>query len=1539
MNTHRAIRNRLLWMQDAYGLGADDRVLQKTPFSFDVSVWEFFWPLMTGARLVVAKPGGHQDPSYLISTIEREGITTLHFVPSMLRVFLGAPGLERCTSIRRVICSGETLPLDLAQLFFERFHATELHNLYGPTEAAVDVTAWACGPEDASVPIGRPIANTRIHLLDRELRPVPVGIPGELYIGGVQPARGYHGRPELTAERFLPDGNGERLYKSGDLARYRPDGAIELLGRLDHQVKIRGFRIEPGEIEAALAAHPRVKDAVVVARGRLVAYVVAPADHGDDLAATLREHLGKSLPEPMVPSVFVVLEALPLSPNGKVDRKALPEPEAPVSRQERAEPRTELERYLAGLWSESLGVGDIGVHDSFFELGGNSISGAVLINRLQRRLDETVPVAALFDAPTVAGMAAHLRSAHAGAVTRIWGEEGVEAPAAAERWRTIERLGVPPGTPLPLSFAQERMWFLDRLERGANVYNLMRPLRLAGELDEARLRGALTGLVARHETLRTVFADGGEGAVQIVRPPFPFPLPCVDLRALPEGVREAEVRRLAADEAALPFDLARDPMLRGTVLRLAGESAGVGERVLFLTMHHIASDGWSMRVLIRDLVALYRAAVTGESPDLPELPIQYADYAAWQRRSLAGEGLESELAYWRGRLADAPAALALPADRRRAGATGFQGAAADLVLPGPLVRAVAALSRRHGASPYMVLLTAWATLLMRASGQEDFLIGAPTANRHRAEIEELIGFFLNTLPLRTPLGGDPAFGLAVARVRETVLGAFSHGALPLASILQPLPAEQRTSPFQAMFLLQNFPRWKDPVPGLAVSVVDADRRYEDLGTAILEAGLTLVEPQEETSGEIGLTAVLTYNARLFDPETIDLLLRRYRRLLEGIVADPGRSLWSYELMEPEELRQVLAWGAASAAQAAPFEPVHRRFAARAAADPKAPAVLGTAGPTGTTGTSGTVLSYGELDRAANRLARRLRRLGIGPERTVGVAVGRSPAMIVALLGVLKAGAAYVPLDLAHPAERLAGMLEDAGAAALVTTEAALAAAPRLARGERPVLRLDADAALLAAESGADPGVAVDPDSVAYVLYTSGSTGRPKGVMVRHGGLANYVAGFVAEHGVGPADRVLQFASIAFDTSAEEIFPALASGAALVLRSDEMLASTAELLGRCAADGVTVLDLPTAFWHELVLRLEEERIALPRSIRRVILGGERALPERVALWRAQAHEGVLLLNTYGPTEATIVATRAELTADPAGEVPIGRPVAGARAWVLDPRGLPVAPGLPGELFLGGAGLARGYLGRPDLTAERFLPDPWSEPGARMYATGDRVRLLRSGELEFLGRVDQQVKVRGVRVELREVEAALASHPAVREAVVVAREETPGELRLVGYAVAKPEEAPSAADLRAWLRERLPDPMVPPAFVVLESLPLTPNGKVDRRALPAPSAHGADGAETEKAFVAPATEAEETVAAIWRQVLGVPRVGATDDFFALGGHSLLLPQVMHRLRAAFRVEIPLRALFDEPTVEGLALTIEEILLDEIERQLAEEDAVAE
>jgi len=1849
MNAHRGIVNRLLWMQERYGLGADDRVLQKTPFSFDVSVWEFFWPLLAGARLVMAAPGGHRDSAYLVRTIVEEGITTLHFVPSMLQVFLEAPGVERCTGLRRVLCSGEALPWELERRAFARLPGVELHNLYGPTEAAVDVTFWACEPggERGAVPIGRPVANTRIHIVDGGLRPAPIGVPGELLIGGVQVGRGYLARPDLTAERFVPDpfgAQGERLYRTGDLARLLPDGAVDFLGRLDHQVKVRGLRIELGEIEAALAAHPAVRDAVVVARAEgdalgavnLVAYVTPRQGAAAPALTDLRETLGASLPEYMLPAALVVLEAMPLTASGKVDRKALPAPERTADADGEAwkAPRNPLEQELARLWSEVLGgveEATLGIHDNFFQVGGNSITGAIFINRLQERLEEIVHVVTLFDAPTLAQLAAHLAAEYPRAVERLWGAatleaygartdrqgrrvneellaevrrllpgrapepEGLKNPravfilspprsgstllrvmlaghpelfappelellhfatlderrdafsgrdafrlegllravmearactaeeareivagleaagcstrelyrrlqewiggrllvdktptyawspgamreaeaafdrpfyvhllrhpygvirsfeearidqvffdaglpwsrrelaeavwvlayrntldflagvpgerqitlryedlvrdpeselrrlcgalgvayhddmaapyrhrdgrmtdglhresrmlgdvkflqhagvdaTAADRWHDwleedflgeparalASRLGyevkasrpgwisIPrraaDGEPPPLSFAQERMWFLHQLDPGSSAYDICGSFQLRGTLDAATFERCFAEVVRRHEALRTTFSVVNGQPVQIVHPPSGHPLARVDLAALPAAARGAEALRLAAADAALPFDLQRGPLYRFTLLRLEA-----GEHVLLLNIHHACSDGWSIRVLARELAVLYRAFAASEPSPLPELPIQYADFALWQRRTLQGETLENELGWWRRHLAGELPPLRLPADRRRSTVRGFQAEAERLDLPPDLVRGLEALSRGSAASIYMTLLAAWQGLLARLTGEEDVLVGAPTAGRNRPELEGLIGFFLNTLVLRSDLSGDPTFRQALARVRESTLGAFAHQDIPLQTVLQAAQPERewaQTAPFQAMFLLQNFPPEELAVPGLTFEPLDAGHDVQDLGTAIFEVGLTLVEEPEG-----GLQAHVTYNGQLFDPASMALLLERYRRLLEAVVADPERGLWSYELMGGEERAQVLAWGAGPSAPATGL--VHCEFEARAAAAPEAPAVIA----------GRDVVSYGELDRRANQLAWRLRELGVGPEVTVAVALDRSPELIVAFLGVLKAGGAYVPLDPSYPRERLAWILEDAGPRVLVSRTAVLAAHRGLAAGGIGIVDLDAEAPALAVRPATRPDIEADPGSLVYVVYTSGSTGRPKGVMVRHGALAGYVASFRAEQGLRPADRVLQLASIGFDTSAEEIYPCLTSGAALVLRDEAMLGS--DFLRACGELGISVLDLPTAFWHEMVARLTGEPAPLPAALRSIVLGGERVLPERLVAWHALGHPGVRLFNTYGPTEATIVATRCELPPDlaVAGEVPIGRPVPGAWTRVADPR-LELAPaGVPGELCLGGAGLARGYLGRPDLTAERFVPDPWAEtPGERLYRTGDLVRLLPSGDLEFLGRVDHQVKIRGFRVELREIEAALGRHPGVAEAVVTAREDVPGDLRLAAYLVPRDPGADLAvAELRAFLRERLPDYMIPAAFVVLPALPLSSHGKVDRRALPAPGR--ARSAEASR--VAPRTPAEEMIAAIWGELLGIDGVGATDNFFELGGHSLLLPQVMHRLRKAFQIEIPLRALFDEPTVEGLALAVEELVLEDVERQLA-------
>jgi amino acid adenylation domain-containing protein len=1486
---HRAVVSFLLAMAGRPGLTANDVVPAVTTLTFDIAGLEIYLPLAVGGRVEIVPREEAADGVRLAARLEAAGATVLQATPATWRLLLdagwqGRPGLK-------ALCGGEALPRELAAALLDR--VGELWNVYGPTETAVWSAAGRVLPGDGAVPLGEPIANTRFAVVDRDFGPVPVGVPGELWIAGDGVARGYLGRPDLTAERFTPDpfaaAPGARLYRTGDLVRRRPTGELEFLGRTDHQVKVRGYRIELGDIEAALRRHPGVEVAVVMAREeggdrRLASYT---SGHGEvPTAGELRQHLERLLPDYMVPSAFVLLDSFPLTASGKIDRKALPAPDAALGAAASfVAPRGPVEELLAGIWATVLRLERVGVEDDFFELGGHSLLATQVVSRIRTALGVEVPLQQFFAAPTIAAQARAVESARARS-------EGLALPPLGRR---------PQEGTIPPSFSQERMWFLHQLDAGSSAYNLLQAVRLRGDLDVAALAQCFIELVRRHESLRTVFRTEGGRPVQWVQPApsaLESSLPLIDLSSLPATARDGESRRLATDHQARPFDLSRGPLLRTALLRL-----GAAEHALLLTLHHIVSDGWSFGVLVRDVVALYQAFVAGKPSPLPELPLQYPDFAVWQRRALSGETLEAETAWWRRRLAGEPPALRLPADRWRAEAQGFRVEGESLELPAELVTALRLLSRRQSASLYMTLLAAWKVLLARLTAEEDVLVGAPIANRNRAEVEGLIGFFLNTLLLRDDLTGNPPFAELLRRVRENTLGAFAHQDVPLEMVLQAVHPERnpaRTSPFEIMFLLQNLPVRELAVAGLTFSVLEAEQRIGDLGTAIFEAGLTLAERPEG-----GVMAALTYNGLLFDPASMGRLLARYRRLLAAAAADPDRRLWSYDLLDEAERREILAWGAASSATA-PFLPVHRAFERWAAAAPESLAVV--AGE--------RRLAYGELDSLSNRLARHLQTLGVGPEIAVGVAVERSPEMLVALFGVLKAGGVAVPLDPSYPPERRSYILEDAGARVVLTAQAVLEACAGEGRDEP----LD---------------VEVDAGNLAYLIYTSGSTGRPKGVMVRHGALAGYVAAFRDEHRLGPRDRVLQFASISFDTSAEEIYPCLTSGAALVLRDDAMLASTPDFLRLCGEHGVSVLDLPTAFWHEMVSRLTAEPAALPESLRLIVLGGERALPERLAAWHRLDGFGagaVRLVNTYGPTETTIVATRCDLPAGLPihGEVPIGRPVAGARAYVADPF-LELAPaGVPGELCVGGSGLARGYLGRPDLTAERFVPDPWAaEPGARLYRTGDLVRLLPTDDLEFLGRVDDQVKIRGFRVELREVEAALGLHPAVAEAVVAAREDVPGDRRLAAYFVPRdPAAAPTAAELRAFLKERLPEYMVPAAFVALEALPLTPSGKVDRRALPAP---GGARPEREGDFVAPRTAAEETVAAVWREVLGLDRVGATDSFFELGGHSLLLPQVMHRLRSAFQIEIPLRTLFDEPSVESLALALEEIVLADLERQL--------
>jgi len=1502
---HRAV-NRLVcntnYVQfrncDAYG--GKLSVAQASNTSFDAATFEIWGSLLHGARLVIIPQDVVLSPQNFATYICEQGISVL-FLTTALFNQLASVVPEAFKNLQYLLFGGEAVDPKSVKVVLRNGAPQRLLHVYGPTES----TTFACWylvqdiPEGATnVPIGRPISNTQIYILDSKLQPVPVGNPGELYIGGDGLARGYVNRPELTEEKFIPNPFEEvgssRLYKTGDLARFLPDGNIEFIGRVDNQVKIRGFRIELGEIEALLSQHSDVQQAVVIAREdipsdkRIVAYIV-PNQKVDLSVTTLKGFLQEKLPSYMMPAAFVILDSLPLTPNGKVDRQNLPacDRTRPNLEESFVAPRNPIEEKLASIWAELLRLDLIGVNDNFFYLGGHSLIATQMLSRVREVFRVELSFGQIFQNPTIASLAQLL----------------TQGNTEQHRQRlAIER--IPHEGLLPVSFAQERVYFIQQLAPENSAYQFQAKIRFRGQLDVTVLHQCLDQIVQRHEIFRTTYPAVNGRLFQVINPHQPISFKVIDLQAFPESEQEAEAQKLCEAELQQPFDMNQLPLVRWVLLKLSDQ-----EHQLIHIEHHIAHDGWSFNVFLGEFMELYPAFCAGKPSPLTEPYLQFADFAHWQREWVNTAEAQAQLTYWQQKLSGSSPLLELPYHRPRPTEQTYNGDHVRMELPSDLCESLRVLSRQAGATLFMTMLGAFLVILHRYTQQDNISIGTAVANRRIHEIEKLIGMIVNNLVLRTDLSGNPTFRELLDRVRQVTLEAYANEDLPfdkVVDVLKPIRNLSYNPLFQVMFSFHDSAMPDLSLPGLDISL------YEPLSNKSAKFDLDfLVIPRFEQSvqngakrGAKGITLVLEYNSDLFDAATIQQMLEQYQILLKGIVANPEQRISELPLLTQTQQQLLVEWNQTHREYSS-IKCVHELFAAQVELTPDAVAIQ----------QAGQQLTYRQLSDRANQLAHYLQSFGVTAETLVGICVERSLEMIVGLLAILKAGGAYIPLDPAYPKERLADILEDTQLGILLTQERFQ---DKLADYAGKTICLDSDWGIIAQQNTSNPISEVQLNNLAYIIYTSGSTGKPKGVMVEQRSLINFVITATHEYGINAGDNILQFASICFDTSIEEIFPCLLVGATLILRTEQILHSSDEFWQCCREWQLTVLDLPTAYWHQLVAELTHQDFRIPESLRIVIIGGEEAQLEKVKHWHSSiAHlpQPPQLFNSYGPTEATVVTTLHRLNSSDSDWVAIGQPISNAQVYVLDQYLQPVPIGVPGELHIGGAGLARGYWQRPQLTSEKFIENPFYNPKSKiqnpkLYKTGDIARFRADGNLEYLGRVDDQVKIRGFRIELGEIETVLRQHPQVFQTVVIAREDIPGQKRLVAYIV--PHQPPATNDeLRDFLKQKLPNYMVPSAFVLLEALPMTPNRKVDYRALPAPDL----SRNAEDNFVAPQTLIEQRLAAIWSEILRLEQVGIHDNFFELGGDSILSIQVISRAQQA-GIQIAPKQLFKYQTIAELA-----------------------
>ncbi|MGD9488072.1 MAG: amino acid adenylation domain-containing protein [Calditrichaceae bacterium] len=1490
MVSHANLINAYLAWEDAYELKSRARNhLQMASFSFDVFAGDWTRALCSGGKLVLAPREILLEATRLYDLMIKENIDTAEFVPAVLRNL--ADFLEendKNLNFLRNLIAGSDIWYVEEYRRFNRVAGTEtrLINSFGLTEATIDSSYFETKeldlPGDRLVPIGRPFANMTLYILDNHFEPVPVGVRGEIFVGGAGVVRGYLNRPDLTADRFIPypyGMPGERFYRTGDVGRYLPDGNIEFLGRSDNQVKIRGFRVELGEIETALQDYDRIKTAAVSLREdsngdkRLIAYYVTDSD-ATVSATVLKEYLANLLPDYMIPAAYISLEKLPLTPNGKIDRRALPNPDQnQILEQlttEYVEPKTDTEKKIAVIVGDLLNIDEVGSQHNFFDLGGHSLLATQLVSRIKKTFDIEFPLRKVFEFPAVSGLALCVDEA------RLAGEQIIAPPI----------LPVSRDRELPLSFAQQRLWFLDQLEPDSPFYNIPETYRIKGDLNIKVFEASFNEIIRRHESLRTVFITENGSPTQKIFDEYRISMKITDLKHMKSAGKETEILRIAREKSLEPISIDKLPLFHIELLKIANKDFAV-----ILVIHHIISDNWSSQVMMRELSIIYDAFLNKRPSPLAEVKLQYADFAHWQRGWLKGDILDEQLKYWEKQLTGIPPVLELPTDRPRSAMPTFKGAYLPFSIDKNIADRVKKLSHDENATLFMVLLAAFQTLLYRYTNEKNICVGTPIANRNRPEIEGIVGFFVNTLVMRANLSGEISYRQLIQNVRETALGAYAHQDVPFEKIVDAVQPERNTSHsplFQVMFVILNLPeKSENESSDLIISPIEAHS-----GTSKFDITMFITEEKDRFSG------ALEYNTDLFDESTISVMLDHFQNLLNGLTTNPDEQVGRINMISEREHDQLLfKWNGKENPLKTDL-PVHQIFSGQVMNTPDQIALeLGEL----------ETFTYRQLHEASNRLANYLISLGVGPDVPVGLCMKRSTDLIVSVLGVLKAGGAYVPIDPSYPEDRLAFIIEDSGVPILLTHSALL---PRLSKHILKVVCLDSEKELISSQDLSAPDVNVYADHLAYLIYTSGSTGKPKGTLITHRGLTNYLNWCIEAYPLTDGRGSLVHSTLAFDATVTAVFTPLLTGKTITLLPDD---TDLEDLSKAliAYKDFSLIKITPA--HLDLLSHQIDPMQAAGLTRAFVIGGENLTSGQIAFWQKNAPD-TLLLNEYGPTETVVgcVVFEAQKWRG-TGSVPIGQAISNARVYVLDEFLNPVPAGISGELYIGGEGVARGYLYRPDLTAARFIPDAFSGlPGERLYKTGDRVRYLRNGNLEFIGRLDDQVKIRGYRIEPGEIEAVLLQHKSIDEITVLAREDEPGKKRLVAYFTCKNSNPPSITELREFLAGTLPEYMIPSYFISVSEIPLTLNGKVDRKALPIPEI---DRKMVEHEFIRPVSEKEVILAEIWKDVLGLNEVSTRDNFFELGGDSIISIQVIARANQA-GIRLSPRQFFQYPTIEKLA-----------------------